>query len=164
MLIHLYLFDSVGSKGEQSIFPYVTSNCVFWAIGFLLHVKYSDPQFFLNSSEPVTMCIGKSHFSVSMSLLLLLPSPHPSLTKGCQLTGTLILWFPSNLLYHPCCILSTVQFSRSVVSDSLQPHGLQYAKLPCPSLSPGACSNSCPSVGTIKTGLCLPRGENREKG
>ena len=47
------------------------------------------------------MCIGKSPFSVSMSPLLLLPSPHPSLTKGCQVTGTLILWFLSNLLYHP---------------------------------------------------------------
>ena len=37
------------------------------------------------------------------------------------------------------------QFSRWVVSDSLQPHGLKYAKLPCPSPTPGACSNSCPS-------------------
>ena len=36
-------------------------------------------------------------------------------------------------------------FSRSVMSDSLQPHGLQHAKLPCPSPFPGACSNSCPS-------------------
>ena len=35
-------------------------------------------------------------------------------------------------------------FSCSVVSDSLQPHGLQHARLPCPSPSPGACSNSCP--------------------
>ena len=33
-------------------------------------------------------------------------------------------------------------FSRSVVSDSLQPHGLQHARLPCPSLFPGVCSNS----------------------
>ena len=30
------------------------------------------------------------------------------------------------------------------MSDSLRPHGLQNAKLPCPSLSPGICSNSCP--------------------
>ena len=33
---------------------------------------------------------------------------------------------------------------QSVVSDSLQPHGLQHAKLPCPSLTPGVCANSCP--------------------
>ena len=35
-------------------------------------------------------------------------------------------------------------FHYSVVSDSLQPHGLQHARLPCPPPSPGACSNSCP--------------------
>ena len=40
---------------------------------------------------------------------------------------------------------SSGQFSRSVVSDSLRPHGRQHAKLPCPSSTPGACSNSCPS-------------------
>ena len=38
----------------------------------------------------------------------------------------------------------SVQFSCSVVSDSLWPHGLQHARLPCPLPSPGACSNSCP--------------------
>ena len=35
-------------------------------------------------------------------------------------------------------------FSCSFVSDSLQPHGLQHTRPPCPSPSPGACSNSCP--------------------
>ena len=39
---------------------------------------------------------------------------------------------------------SSVQFSCSVVSDSLQPHGLQHTRLPSPSPTPGACSNSCP--------------------
>ena len=36
------------------------------------------------------------------------------------------------------------QFSGSVMSNSLQPHGLQHSRLPCPSPTPGACSNSCP--------------------
>ena len=35
-------------------------------------------------------------------------------------------------------------FSCSVMSDTLQPHGLQHARLPCSSSSPGVCSNSCP--------------------
>ena len=35
-------------------------------------------------------------------------------------------------------------FSRSFMSDSLRRHGLQYARLPCPSPSPGVYSNSCP--------------------
>ena len=38
-----------------------------------------------------------------------------------------------------------VQFSRSVMSNSLWPHRLQHARLPCPSPTPGACSNTCPS-------------------
>ena len=37
-----------------------------------------------------------------------------------------------------------LQFSCSVMSDSLQPHGLQHVRLPCPSPTPGAYSNSCP--------------------
>ena len=37
--------------------------------------------------------------------------------------------------------------SHSVMSDSLRPHGLQHTRLPCPSPSPGACSNSCPLSG-----------------
>ena len=40
---------------------------------------------------------------------------------------------------------SSVQFSRSVVSDSLQPHESQHARPPCPSPTPGVHSNSCPS-------------------
>ena len=39
--------------------------------------------------------------------------------------------------------LADVQFSRSVVSHSLQPQWLQHTRLPCPSPTPGACSNSC---------------------
>ena len=39
---------------------------------------------------------------------------------------------------------SSVQFSRSVVSDSLQPHESQHARPPCPSPTPGVYPNSCP--------------------
>ena len=42
--------------------------------------------------------------------------------------------------YHDTMLL----FSRSVMSDSLWPHGLQHARFPCPSPSTGACSNSRP--------------------
>ena len=38
-----------------------------------------------------------------------------------------------------------VQFNYSVVSNFLQPHGLQHVRLLCQSPTPGACSNSCPS-------------------
>ena len=39
----------------------------------------------------------------------------------------------------------SVQFTHSIVSDSLRPHGLKHARLPCPSPTPGVYSNSCPS-------------------
>ena len=41
-------------------------------------------------------------------------------------------------------VVIVVVASHSVVPNSLQPHGLQHATLPCPSLSPRVCSNSCP--------------------
>ena len=40
--------------------------------------------------------------------------------------------------------VSSVQFSRSVMSDSLRPHESQHARPPCPSPTPGVHSNSCP--------------------
>ena len=39
---------------------------------------------------------------------------------------------------------SSVQFNRSVMLDSFRPHGLQHARAPCPSPTPGVYSNSCP--------------------
>ena len=48
-------------------------------------------------------------------------------------------------VYHTTYLGQSVsQFSHSVVSDSLQPHGLQHARPPCPSPPPGVYTNSCP--------------------
>ena len=52
---------------------------------------------------------------------------------------------PVLFFFFPQHSLWTVQFSLSVVSDSLRPHGLQHAKLLCPSPAPRAWSNSYPS-------------------
>ena len=46
--------------------------------------------------------------------------------------------------YHSILNWLSVQFSCSVVSNSLQPHGLQHTRLPCPSITPGVYWNSCP--------------------
>ena len=46
---------------------------------------------------------------------------------------------------------NSVQFSQSVTSDSSWSHRLHHARLPCPSVTPGAYSNSCPS-----SQWCLP--------
>ena len=45
----------------------------------------------------------------------------------------------------PSHLGSLVEFRHSVMSYSLRPHGLQHARIPCPSPTPGACSNLCPS-------------------
>ena len=58
--------------------------------------------------------------------------------KLLRLCCFLLCKFFSNI----CCWSSL--FSHSVMSDSLWPHGLQHARLPCPSPSPGVCSESCP--------------------
>ena len=46
--------------------------------------------------------------------------------------------------YHPTYLSYSFQFSCSVLSDSLRPHGLQHARPPCPSPTPRIYSNSCP--------------------
>ena len=58
--------------------------------------------------------------------------------------GRVGICYMSALVMVILCGLSSVQLSHSVVSDSLQSHGLQHARLLCPSPTPGACSNSCP--------------------
>ena len=66
----------------------------------------------------------------------------------------LIRWhdFPGNQ--------SGSQFSHSVMSDSLRLRGLQHTRLPCPSPTPGAYSNSCPSIELVMASnyliLCRP--------
>ena len=50
-----------------------------------------------------------------------------------------------HVIYSIRNIVSSVQFSCSVVSDFLRPHGLQHVRLRCPSPTPGVYSNLCPS-------------------
>ena len=57
------------------------------------------------------------------------------------------------------CLLSSVQFSLSVMSDSLQPNGPQNTRVPCPSPTPRVYSNSCPIESVIPPNhliLCHP--------
>ena len=86
---------------------------------------------------------------------LLFPSPGIFLTQGSN--QSLLRWqadsLPLSHLGSPC--FSSVQFSRSVVSDSSRPHESQHARPLCPSPTPGVHSDSTsiesvmPSVSTI---------------
>ena len=51
-------------------------------------------------------------------------------------------------------VLLLLLFSRSVMADSLRPQGLQHARLPCPSSTPGVCSNSCPLSQWCRSTIC----------
>ena len=78
--------------------------------------------------------------------LLLLPSILPSIKVFSNESALRIRWpkywrFSFNI--SPSNV-SSVQFSHSVVSDSLRPHESQHARPPCPPLSPRVCSNSSP--------------------
>ena len=77
---------------------------------------------------------------VAISFSMGLPWPRDQ-TKSPALLADSLLSEPPGKPAHTLLLLL---FSQSVVSDSLQPRGLQHARLPCPSPSPGACSNSCP--------------------
>ena len=58
-----------------------------------------------------------------------------SMWKECNFT---VFWIFFGIALH------LVQFSHSVVSNSLQPHGLQHTRPPCPSPTPRVYPNSCP--------------------
>ena len=79
-----------------------------------------------------------------------LPWPSISLwvcSDSCPLSQWCHLTILSSVTLFSSCppsFSALVQFSRSVISDSLRPHELQHARLLCPSLSPRICSDSCP--------------------
>ena len=52
--------------------------------------------------------------------------------------------FQMNYLAEECLLTFSIQFSHSVVSESLQPHESQHARPPCPSPATRVNPNSCP--------------------
>ena len=89
----------------------------------------------------------RSIFSCAYWLFVYLPWRNTFFNPVLKLVFFFLIFIFWLLLF--CWVLvpnsGSVQFSCSVMSDSLQPHGLQRASLPCPSSTARACSNSCPS-------------------
>ena len=81
----------------------------------------------------ICVCLGSKQPKESVSGLFSATSPLPTKVSDIQL-----------MLRRKKARRSRNQFSHSLVSDFLQLHGLQHTRLPCPSPTPGACSNSCP--------------------
>ena len=126
-----------------------------------IHSAYCHYHLFTNSQ------ICHSPLSSSILDLCFLPSFPVAITMGmnvlakalkntnnaekrgnCQVLirphSKVIIRFPPVMMKH-----GSFRFSHSVVSDSLRPQGPQHARPPCPSATPGACSNSCPSIQSV---------------
>ena len=86
----------------------------------------------------ITIKVGKKYskrISMKLKQVIICFSEQKEMEK----TETEVAAIYTLFLYHE-------KFSHSVVADSLRAHGLQHARLPCPSQTPRACSNSCTSV------------------
>ena len=82
-----------------------------------------------NSPDGLGVCLEQPRALTQLLItykLFLHPGEQRNLVESIMLCFTLLL------------------FSDSAMSDSLQPCGLQHARLPCPSVSPRVCSNRCP--------------------
>ena len=116
---------------------------------YIHHVVYSrcfpekEHQLTESSNVPKLSC------SCIVTLILLIQNPYftfiYTLYFFIVINGALgFKWKSSTFYRKKRWEYGSVQFSCSVISDSLWSHGLQYARLPCPLPITGACSNSCP--------------------
>ena len=74
-------------------------------------------------------------------LIFLIPISHAKTTLSLKFSVSLLLTTGLDLL---SCLKAQFSSVQSLGHDSLQPHGLEQARLSCPSPTPRACSNSCP--------------------
>ena len=101
-------------------------------------------------SFPISVFHNLFHCSFFQSSLFMLSLQRPDEPYYFQIQFSsnitflfwLVFWFNAYLI---AIQFSSLQFSRSVVSDSLRPHESQHARLPCPSPTPGVHSDSRPS-------------------
>ena len=80
------------------------------------------------------------------------PLPNTCFSSSLKyLDNNIGITFPESV-YRCSVQFSSVQFNRSVLSSSLRPHGLQYARLPCPS-TPRDCSNFLNGLKSISSSV-----------
>ena len=123
-------FDLLAVQGTfRSLLQHHGSNAsILWCSAFLT-VQLSQP-YVITIWTFVSRMMSLLFNTLSRFVITFLPR------SNCLL----ISWLQS----RPTAIFSSVQFSHSIVSDSLRPHGLQHTRPLCPSPAPGIHSNSCP--------------------
>ena len=114
---------------QPSIFPSIR---VFWNES-VLRIRWPKYWSFSFSISPSNKYSGLICFRIYWLDLLAVQGTLKSLLQHHS--------SKASILQHSA--FSSVQFSRSVVSNSLWPHELQHARPPCPSPTPGAYPNSC---------------------
>ena len=108
------------------------------------------PLLFLQCHKAYTKCMYLEHHKAWTPGLARGPRNHPEIqrfpftdeeTVAQEAKGT----WPRSRSHNGPLGTDSVQFSRSVMSNSLRPHELQHARPPCPSPTPGVHPNPCPS-------------------
>ena len=115
-----------------------------------LHIRWPKYWSFSFSISPSNEYSGLISFRIYWFDLLALQGMLKSLqchsSKASILLSFSLLYGPTHTSYMTTGkTIALTQFSHSVVSDSLWSHGLQLARLPCPSKTPRPSSNPCPS-------------------
>ena len=121
-------------------FSSVAQSCLFatpWIAARQASLSITNSQS-LPKFMSIESVMPSSHLILCRPLLLLPPVP-PSIRVFSNESTLRMRW------RKPDCRVISVQFSHSVMSDSLRLHELQHARPPCPSPTPGVHSNSCPS-------------------
>ena len=113
----------------------------------LLAVQGTLKNLLQHHSSKASILRHSAFFTVQLSHLYMTTGKTIALTRQTFVgkVMSLLLNMLSRLVLTFLPRSSSVQFSRSVLSDSLRPHELQHARPPCPSLTPGVHSNSRPS-------------------
>jgi len=119
----------------KSLFQHHTSKASILRRSAFFTVQLSHP--YMTTGK--TIALTRRNFVGKVMSLLLNMLSRLVITFLPRSKHLLISWLQS-----PSTIFSSVQFSHSVMSNSLKPHELQHARSPCPSPTPGVHPNPCP--------------------
>ena len=143
----LFLLEAPGENPCPCLLHPVEAICIPWLVA-LLHLFHSFCSLLFLLLHPQNQQWLIKAFSHLIPLMLTLPHfliPSPPDSTSEQSCDHIV---PTQIIQDNLSIsrsAASVQFSRSVVSDSLRPHESQHARPPCPSPTPGVHSNSHPS-------------------